>query len=125
MQGFHRQVRGRCPCGAHNAACGPPSTSVPIDYPTQEAAVGGQLKKYTVTLHGTQTVMKLNEADAERLGGVPLDAPEPEAEPETPAATDDIPQEPSPEAPESKRRPTAANKARAAAPNKGGEGVDG
>ncbi len=122
MQGFHRQVAGRCPCGAHNAACGPPSTSVPIDYPTQEAAVGGQLKKYTVTLHGTQTVMKLNEADAERLGGVPLDAPEPEAEP---AATDDIPQEPSPEAPESKRRPTAANKARAAAPNKGGEGVDG
>jgi hypothetical protein len=123
MQGFHRQVAGRCPCGAHNAACGPPSTSIPIDLPIQEAAVGGQLKKYTVTLHGTRTVMKLNAADAERLGGVPLDEPEPEAGPETPPAGETT-SEPFVEVPESKRRPTAANKARTAAPNKGGEGVD-
>jgi hypothetical protein len=122
MQGFHRQVRGRCPCGAEHAACGPPSTSVPIDYPTQEAAVGGPLKKYKVTLHGVETVMKLNEADAELLGGAPLGAPE--AEPETPTVADGSEQEPAAPGPEGKRRPTAANKARSAASNKGGEGVD-
>lgn len=96
-----------CPvCHEAHASCGPPSTSTPVDQPIQEAAVGGQLNRYKViTPSGVQTVMKLNAADAERLGGIPLDA-EPAAQ--TP--------------PQAKARPSAANKARTASPTKGGGG---
>ncbi|QTU64223.1 hypothetical protein [Streptomyces scabiei] len=65
----HRNAGGRCPCGAANAACGPPSDVVPVDQLIEEvAAVSGPLKKYRVTRGGVETVMKLNEADAKRLG---------------------------------------------------------
>lgn len=114
MQGFHRQVKGRCPCGAPGASCGPPSTSVPFDR-IEEAAMGGPLRKYRVTTgSGVETVMKLNPADAERLGGVPLDG-EPLEEP---------PAGPEAEAP-AKRRAAAPNKARRGAENKGGGGGSG
>jgi hypothetical protein len=65
----HRNAGGRCPCGAANAACGPPSDVVPVDQRIEEvAAVSGPLKKYRVKRGGVETVMKLNEADAARLG---------------------------------------------------------
>jgi hypothetical protein len=72
-----RTMQGRCPaCGAEHAACGTPSDAVPVDQNVEVAAVGGPLEKYTVTMpNGVETVMKLNAADAERLGGVPVDAP--------------------------------------------------
>jgi hypothetical protein len=65
----HRNAGGRCPCGAANAACGPPSDVVPVDQRIEEvAAVSGPLKKYRVKRGGVETVMKLNDADAKRLG---------------------------------------------------------
>jgi hypothetical protein len=65
----HRNAGGRCPCGAENAACGPPSDVVPVDQLIEEvAAVSGPLKKYRVKRGGVETVMKLSDADAERLG---------------------------------------------------------
>lgn len=64
-----RSVGGRCPCGAEHAACGPPSTAVPVDERMEVAAVGGPLKKYrVVSAHGVETTMKLNEADAQQRG---------------------------------------------------------
>lgn len=66
---IHRNAGGRCPCGAENAACGPPSNAVPVDQLIEEVpAVSGPLKKYRVTRGGVETVMKLNEDDAKRLG---------------------------------------------------------
>lgn len=66
---IHRNAGGRCPCGAENATCGPPSNVVPVDQLIEEvAAVSGPLKKYRVTRGGVQTVMKLSDADAARLG---------------------------------------------------------
>lgn len=67
----HRNAGGRCPCGAANAACGPPSSVVPVDQIIEEvAAVSGPLKKYRVrTQNGVDTVMKLSDADAEKLRG--------------------------------------------------------
>lgn len=66
---IHRNAGGRCPCGAENATCGPPSTVVPVDQLLEEvAAVSGPLKKYRVTRGGVATVMKLSDADAARLG---------------------------------------------------------
>lgn len=77
------------------------------------AAVAGPLKKYHVTTpHGVETVMKLNEADAERLGGTLVDA-----EPETV----ELP-EPGPARPAAKARAASRNKARSTAPNKGAGG---
>lgn len=72
-----RTIRGRCPvCSGEHAACGPPSASVPVDENWEVAAVGGPLKRYEVTLPGgRKTVMKLNEADAERYGATPAGAP--------------------------------------------------
>lgn len=65
----HRNAGGRCPCGAKDATCGPPSDVVPVDQLIEEvAAVSGPLKKYRVKRGGVETVMKLNEADAKRLG---------------------------------------------------------
>lgn len=70
----HRSAGGRCPCGAANAACGPPSDVVPVDQRIEEVAVvSGPLNKYRVKLNGYVTVMKLNEADAKRLGAGPDD----------------------------------------------------
>lgn len=108
MPRFHRQVNGRCPCGAPGASCGPPSTSVALNVDhIKEAAMGGPLRKYRVTVGSTETVMKLNPADADRLGGVPIDTV-----PEEEAASDEGP------APEAKARTGAANKARTGVRNK-------
>jgi hypothetical protein len=68
----HRNAGGRCPCGAENAACGPPSDVVPADQLIEEvAAVSGPLKKYRVMRNGFETVMKLSDADAAKLGAGP------------------------------------------------------
>ncbi|MFB9590774.1 hypothetical protein [Streptomyces racemochromogenes] len=49
--------------------------------------MAGPLKLYDVVMHGVPTRMKLNEADAERYGATPVEAPAPEpAEPEQPEA---------------------------------------
>ncbi len=70
----HRNAGGRCPCGAMDATCGPPSDVVPVDQRIEEvAAVSGPLKKYRVKRGSFVTVMKLNEADAKRLGAGPDD----------------------------------------------------
>lgn len=70
----HRNAGGRCPCGAENAACGPPSDVVPADQLIEEvAAVSGPLKKYNVTRNGFKTVMKLSDADAAKLGAGPYE----------------------------------------------------
>ncbi|MCD9196071.1 hypothetical protein [Streptomyces albireticuli] len=104
-----RMVDGRCPCGAAHAACGPPSTSVPVDDNFQEVAVvGGPLKKYKIrTASGAETVMKYNAADAARYGLTDADLAEtpPTPEPEGGAAGK----------PAGKARTAAANKARTAA----------
>lgn len=72
--------------------------------------MGGPLKKYeVVTPHGVTTTMKLNEADARRLGV--LDAPA--TEPEDPADGEEA-------APATKNR-AVRNKSRTAA-DKGGAG---
>lgn len=66
---IHRNAGGRCPCGAENATCGPPSNAVPVDQLIEEVpAVSGPLKKYRVTRNGVETVMKLSDDDAKRLG---------------------------------------------------------
>lgn len=98
----HRTAQGRCPCGAEHAACGPPSTSVPVDQNIEEvAAVGGPLKRYRYTSpSGVATVMKFNEADAERYG-----------------LTDDDLVDAAPAA-EAKAVPESQNKARAGSQNK-------
>lgn len=71
----HRNAGGRCPCGAADAACGPPSDVVPVDLNIEEvAAVSGPLKKYRVrTANGVDTVLKLSEADAAKLGDGPYE----------------------------------------------------
>lgn len=112
--------RGRCPCGAQHAACGPPSDTVPVDERIEEVtAVGGPLKKYRiVTSSGAQSVVKYNAADAERNGLTDADlvgegttaAPSPDEE----AAAE----------PKGKARTGARNKARTSARSKGG-GADG
>jgi hypothetical protein len=109
-------VRGRCPCGALHAACGPPSTSVPVDQNIEEvAAVSGPLKKYRYTSEaGHETVLKLNAADAERHGLTDDDLVEAAPAAETKAVT----------AAPNKARTTSSNKARAPR-GKGGEGGGG
>lgn len=71
----HRNAGGRCPCGAADAACGPPSDVVPVDLNIEEvAAVSGPLKKYRVrTKNGVDTVLKLSAADAAKLGNGPYE----------------------------------------------------
>ncbi|MFJ4322249.1 hypothetical protein ACIP3A_03885 [Streptomyces tricolor] len=162
----HRNAGGRCPCGAENAACGPPSNVVPVDQLIEEVpAMSGPLKKYRVKRGGVETVMKLSDDDAKRLGvsvdqavdAAPTVQPVQPAETGTPqapslaaSAAGDMPtsgpddgdgQEPAEEtAPDgdgqeaaqdgqeaakkaaAKRRPTAANKARAASANKVADG---
>lgn len=72
---IHRNAGGRCPCGAENATCGPPSNAVPVDQLMEEVpAVSGPLKKYRVTRNGVETLMKLSDDDARRLGVAPEDA---------------------------------------------------
>lgn len=111
---FTRQTAGgRCPCGAAHAACGPPSTSVPVDQNIEEvAAVSGPLKKYRYTDDaGHQTVLKLNTADAERQGLTDEDL----AEAAPVAEVKAVAQAPN------KARTASQNKARAAR-SKGGAG---
>jgi hypothetical protein len=132
---IHRNAGGRCPCGAENATCGPPSSVVPVDQLIEEvAAVSGPLKKYRVTRGGVETVMKLSDADAARLGVTAQDA--------VGAASTIQPVEPVGDGPDdadgtpdsgdgagpavkkaaAKRRPASANKARTPAENKAADG---
>lgn len=96
---FTRQTAGgRCPCGAPHAACGPPSDVTPVDTFEGVTAVGGPLKKYNYTSPaGHDTVLKLNEADAERHGLTDDDLVEGQEPAEKPAA---------------KKRAASSNKAR-------------
>ncbi|MEU1284911.1 hypothetical protein [Kitasatospora sp. NPDC005856] len=66
--------------------------------------MSGPLRRYRVVMHGTETVMRLNEADAERFDGEPIDP--------VPAAVE----------PPAKARPAAADKARTAKTKDGGGG---
>lgn len=112
---------GGCPlCGAGGAACGHPSTSVPVDaFITEEvAAVGGQRRRYKVVMpSGIVATLNLNDADAERMGGVPA-----EESPGAAAATavEEAPQPEPVAAPRPKRAPR--NKARTPANKEGGGG---
>ncbi|MEV5977493.1 hypothetical protein [Streptomyces sp. NPDC052114] len=79
------------------------------------AVVGGPLKKYRViTASGAESVVKYNAADAERLGLTDADLA-----PERAAVTDvQLPDD----APQTKARGGARNKARTAAKNKAADG---
>lgn len=85
-------------CGQVHASCGPVTATVGVDQHILEATVG-EVRPYTVTVDGNTTVMKLNEEDAERLGGTPVE--------------DDSPSAPAPAAPD-----TETAKARTVVPNK-------
>lgn len=102
-------------CGAEHAACGAASDAVPVDSRMEVAVVGGPLKRYTVTTpSGVETVMKLNDDDAERLGGVPLAG----APTETQTPGPDASVKTTTETPSKARSPR--NKARTAAADKDG-----
>lgn len=113
---FTRQTAGgRCPCGAEHAACGPPSDAVPVDERMEVAVVGGPLKKYRVTsASGAESVVKYNEADAERLGLSDADLV-PERETVTDVQLPD-------DAPKPKARGASRNKARTSSRNKAADG---
>ncbi|MFC5992944.1 hypothetical protein ACFQE5_01815 [Pseudonocardia hispaniensis] len=73
---------GGCPvCGAPHAACGPATTTVGVDERIEEMVMS-ELREYHVTVNGHDTVMNLNEQDAARLGGTPVDAASASAGPE-------------------------------------------
>lgn len=74
--GFMRG-RGVCDvCGVRHSTCGDPSATEPSLDEFEEATVAGPLRKYRVkTPGGAEAILKLDEADAERLGGEPLDEP--------------------------------------------------
>lgn len=61
-------LAGGCPvCGKQHAACGEPSTGVPVDQHVEVAAVAAPVKLYDVVMpNGVETRMKLNEDDAKR-----------------------------------------------------------
>jgi hypothetical protein len=106
-------------CGEQHAACGPAPDTTPVDERIEEvAAVGGPLKRYEVTTSpGVTTTMKLNDADAERLGV--LNAPKQPTETEVP----DRPAEPTEtQTPQTKARTASRNKSRTAANKDGGAG---
>lgn len=78
-------------CGDKHAACGPPTTVIPVDerFTRRDPDVGA-LKKYEVTVDGRhphKTTLKLSDAEAERMG---LLKKEPTAK-EPPAAKADQP----------------------------------
>lgn len=106
----HQTARGRCPCGAEHAACGPPSTVTPFGQNLEEvAAMSGPLKKYRYTSPGgSQSVLKLSAEDAEKHGLSDEDLVE------SGSAKTAAPEP-------NKARDTAANKARAPR-GKGGAG---
>jgi hypothetical protein len=59
--------KAACPlCGTKHAACGQAAPVNPVDIPREEPRIVGELRKYRVTVNGTETVMKLTEKDAER-----------------------------------------------------------
>lgn len=96
----------RCPvCGEPHTACGPATTTVGVDERMEEATVS-ELRRYNVNVNGYDTVMSLNEDDAEKLGGTPVDDTGAGAESGTERGT-------------ATKATTAANKARTA-PNKSG-----
>lgn len=119
---IHRNAGGRCPCGAENATCGSPSSVVPVDQFIEEVpAVSGPLKKYRVTRNGVETVMKLSDDDAKRLG-VAVEQPADAASTAEPVQPADAPETGDVAPPSAKRRTTSANKARSAAANKAADG---
>ncbi|MGC5531575.1 hypothetical protein [Streptomyces sp. SR-10] len=79
--------------------------------------MSGPLQKYRYVGRSGQTVLKLNEADAKRLGLGPDDVVG--AAEEDGVQTLSLPDGDGP-APGAKQRPTAQNKARPASANKGG-----
>ncbi|MEU6768513.1 hypothetical protein ABZ916_39145 [Streptomyces sp. NPDC046853] len=87
---------------------------MPVDKNLEVAVVGGPLKRYEVTTpDGYVTTMKLNEADAKRLGV--LDAPKAETSTEIP----DVPPQPTETETPAKSR-TVRNKRRTPANKDGG-----
>ena len=70
----------RCPvCGVEHTACGGPTSTIPVDDRREEPSVG-PLREYLVVVNGHNTVMNLDEVDAERLAGTPVldnDNPDP------------------------------------------------
>ncbi|MFF9043344.1 hypothetical protein [Streptomyces parvulus] len=84
-------------------------------------AVSGPLKKYRVTRNGVETVMKLSDADAKRLG-IGVDQPADAAPTPEPVQPADAPEAGAGAQPAAKRRAPAANKARSAAANKAADG---
>lgn len=78
--------------------------------------MGGPLKKYRVTMpSGTVATMKLNEEDAERLGGTPVEDSSARDEGDTPAEPDT--------ATAAGKARSARNKARGGAANKAAGGA--
>ncbi len=81
-----------CPvCGSSDFSCGMATSTTGVDERIEEAPAMAELREYRVTVNGHATVMNLSEADAEQLGGVPVE-PEPEsgqkrAEPHTKVRT--------------------------------------
>lgn len=68
-------ARPRCPlCGVDHAACAGAAAGgeLPVDLP-KEYLMPGPVRLYDVVLNGHQTQMRLNEEDAKRLGGTPVD----------------------------------------------------
>lgn len=95
---------GGCPlCGAKHAACGQPSTSTPVDAFIRREPGVGPVRKYKVTVNGSETVLKLNDEDAKAYPDAQL-----VDEPASQVAGDED------TAAEAKSR-TAGNKARGAA----------
>ncbi|WP_146073842.1 hypothetical protein [Amycolatopsis sp. CA-126428] len=67
-----------CPvCGSLDFSCGMATSTTGVDERIEEAPAMAEVREYHVTVNGHQTIMNLSEADAERLGGVPVE-PEPE-----------------------------------------------
>lgn len=44
-----------------------------IDEHLREIRMDGELREYRVTINGNETTMQLNEDEAERLGGAPVE----------------------------------------------------
>jgi hypothetical protein len=87
-----------------------------VDIPTEEVAVGGELRRYDVEINGVKTTMKLTEEDAERMGGTSVTSGPNLAESKSAGAESDKEgvAEEKPAEPAKKRAPARRNKARTA-----------
>lgn len=67
----------RCPvCGSTGGDC-PDAVAVPMPHPPVDIAedsadVSGPLQRYTVTVNGVATTMRLNDSDAARYGSAAI-----------------------------------------------------